>query len=179
MKINKSQLIVRQLRLEELDVYIKYISYVKAHMEHPEWLGDFSKEDLVALLNNNSHIYIWIFKEHNVEVLADIDQIVASGMIIPSRQKDLIKFGQDDLNYIEVVDFGPETVHPSFIGNGLQTDVIKYLEEVAIKLSYKYALGTVDPDNIYSMRNLINNGFKFVNRVELSRGTRDVLKKEL
>lgn len=30
----------------DLDKYIEYREYVKSNMQHPEWLGDFTKEDL-------------------------------------------------------------------------------------------------------------------------------------
>ena len=41
----------------DLDEYIKFKEYVKSYMEHPEWLGDFTKEDLEKLLKNNSKIW--------------------------------------------------------------------------------------------------------------------------
>ena len=81
------------------------------------------------------------------------------------------------VNYEEVIDFGPEAVHPDYIGNGLQSDVIQYLEKAAVKNGYKHGLGTVDPDNIYSIHNLLVNNFEIATRVFLSRGTRDVLRK--
>ena len=31
----------------DLDEYIEFREMVKQNMEHPEWLGDFSKEDLI------------------------------------------------------------------------------------------------------------------------------------
>ena len=179
MLINKSQLIVRELAMEELDTYIEFIKFVKSHMEHPEWLGEFTREDYEWMLNNNSHIYVWTLFENINLVFTDINQFVACGMIIPARQKDLEKFLQTDLSYEEVVDFGPEAVHPDYIGNGLQSDVIKYLEKVSVTKGYKHALGTVDPENVYSIRNLIKNDFEVVTRVELKRGTRDVLRKEI
>lgn len=177
MEINKSQLIVRKLHLEELDAYMDFINYVKAHMEHPEWLGEFSKEEYAKMLNSNSIIYVWTFSENINKPFTDVNQFVACGMIIPARKKDLEKFNQTELKYKEVIDFGPEAVHPDYIGNGLQSDVIQYLEKVAVAQGYKHALGTVAPDNIYSFRNLLKNDFEVVAKVELSRGTRSVLRK--
>ena len=179
MEINKSQLIVRKLHPEELDAYLEFISYVKAHMEHPEWLGDFSKEDYIKMLNNKSIIYVWTFNENINRPFTEVNQFVACGMIIPARRKDLEKFNQTELKYKEVVDFGPEAVHPDYIGNGLQSDVIQYLEKVSAAQGYKHALGTVDPENVYSFRNLLKNNFEVVARVELSRGTRSVVRKRI
>ena len=178
MFINKSQLIVRQLVLSELDAYLDFISYVKAHMEHPEWLGEFTKEEYISMLNNRSCIYVWSLADNVNKNFTDICQFVACGMLIPARQKDLEKFLQTDMSYEEVADFGPEAVHPDYIGNGLQSDVIQYLEKVAKDRGYKHGLGTVDPENVYSINNLLKNNFKIVDRVQLSRGTRDILRKD-
>ncbi len=177
MNIDKSKLMIRGLELSEIDAYLEYIAYVKAHMEHPEWLGDFSKEDLTWMLNNGSYIYVWTQNENMNKPFENTNQFIASGMLIPARQKDLDKFMQTDLDYKKVADFGPEAVHPDYIGNGLQSDVIQYLEKIASQNGYIHGLSTVDPDNIYSIRNLLKNDFKVVSRVHLSRGTRDVLRK--
>ena len=178
MVIDKSQLIVRKLDLAELVPYLDFIKFVKAHMEHPEWLGEFTRAEYEWLLRNKSLIYVWTFSDNINKPFDSIDQFVACGMLIPARQKDLNKFLQTDLDYKEVIDFGPEAVHPNYIGNGLQSDVIQYLEKIAAKNGYKHGLGTVDPENIYSIRNLLKNDFKTVTTVQLTRGTRDVLRKD-
>ena len=177
MKIDKSLLNIRKLTVAELDVYMEFYQFVKDHMEHPEWLGDFTKEAFNELISTNSCIMVWTFLEPT-ESLTKIDDFVAAGMLIPARQKDLEKFLQTDLKAEEVIDFGPEMVHPDYVGNGLQSDVIQHLEGMSKELGYKHALGTVDPDNFYSWRNFLKNGFKEVARVELKRGTRNVYRKK-
>ncbi len=178
MKIDKSDLIIRKLDLSELDTYMKFEQYVKDHMEHPEWLGDIPRDAYEKMLQNNSFIYVWTKAENKEIKLSDISQFVASGVLIPARQKDLDRFLQTDLKFEEVADFGPEMVSPEYIGNGLQCDVIRYIEKEAIDLGYKHGLGTVHPDNIYSLNNLIKCDFRDVAHVDLSRGPRDVLRKE-
>jgi hypothetical protein len=178
MKIDKSLLNIRKLQVSELDVYMEYYQYVKDHMEHPEWLGDFTREAFEKLITTNSVIMVWTFLSPT-QPLTEIDEFIAAGMLIPARQKDLDSFLQTDLNVKDVIDFGPEMVHPDYIGNGLQSDVIQYLEKVSIWMGYKVGLGTVHPDNIYSWRNLLKNGFDEVARVDLKRGLRNVYRKEL
>ena len=60
-----------------IDEYIKYRELVKQNMLHPDWLGDFSKEDLVYMLKNNSVIWIYYLG----------DDFVCSMMLIPSTEK--------------------------------------------------------------------------------------------
>ena len=65
----------------DLDKYIEYREYVKSYMEHPEWLGDFTKEDLEKLLNSGTKIWIY-YLDNN---------FVCSMMTIPSSEKNMIK----------------------------------------------------------------------------------------
>lgn len=169
MKLNSSTLQISKLKLENLDKYLSFELNVKAHMEHPEWLGPFTKEDYENLLSNNSYIFIWTLN----------DEIIASGMLIPTRQEDLGKFFSGELNYQEVLDFGPEMVNPNYVGNGLQQIVINYLSDFSKTLGYKYALATVHPDNVYSINNFIKTNFKELGEVEFKRGKRIIFRKQI
>ena len=81
---------VISLKLEELNCinesidlgkYIEFREYVKANMTHPDWLGDFSKNDLIYMLNNNSKIWIYYLNE----------EPICSMMLIPSDEKSLLR----------------------------------------------------------------------------------------
>ena len=45
-----------------LDKYISFRERVKENMKNPEWLGDFTKEDLENLIKIGSKIFVF-FKE--------------------------------------------------------------------------------------------------------------------
>ena len=169
MKIDIKKLVVEQIKENRLEEYIDLLTKVKKSMEYTEWLGDFSKEDYIFLINNNSQIYAWFYG----------NQMIAAGVIIPSRPKDLDKFFSSDLNYKEVIDFGPEMVHPDYIGNGLQNIILNYLQRKSKEQNYKYAISTIHPDNTYSIRNFVNNNFEILGSIELKRGPRNVYRKKL
>ena len=151
----------------DIDEYIKFREYVKSHMEHPEWLGNFTKEEIEYMLNHNSKI--WIYYDGKVPV--------CSMMEIPSRQKDLDKFGID-LDYDEVVDYGPIFVSPKYVGNSLQYKMLKVEDEYCINLGYKYAATTIHPDNIYCIRNMLKDNFEYKNTREFTRGIRNIYLKK-
>ena len=100
MKLDQLKCINEDINIDE---YIKYINSVKESMKYPEWLGDFSKEDLIFLLNNNSKI--WMYYLNN--------EFVCSMMLIPANKKSLISF-KIDLNPEEVIDYGPIFVNPKY-----------------------------------------------------------------
>lgn len=151
----------------DLDEYVNFRELVKQNMEYPEWLGDFSKKDLVDMLNNGSKI--WIFCKDN--------EPVCSMMLIPSDEDSLRKFGLD-LNYREVVDYGPMFVNPKYVGNKLQYQMLMKLDQYAKSLGYKYAAGTIHPDNKYSINNLVLDGFELKGARTFKRGVRNIYLKE-
>ncbi len=151
-----------------IDEYIAFRELVKKHMEHPDWLGDFSKEDIEMFLNNDSKIWIYYLN----------DEPVCSMMKIPSDTKSIEKFDLD-LDYKEVVDYGPMFVNPKYQGNHLQYQMLKVMDEYVKSLGYKYAAGTVHPDNFYSYNNLLKDDFELKGTKTFSRGPRNIYVKKL
>ncbi len=152
----------------DVDKYIEYRENVKKEMKEPDWLGDFSKDDILYMLDNNSKIWMY-FKD---------EEFICSMMLIPSTKKDLNKFGID-LDFNEVVDYGPMFVNPKYVGNSLQYQMLKELDEYSSNKGYKYAISTVHPNNIYSINNLIKDGFELVGNRIFTRGERNIYYKKL
>lgn len=152
----------------DLDRYIEFREIVKKSMKYPDWLGDFSKDDLIYMLKNNSKI--WIYYDKNTPV--------CSMMLIPSDEKALKKFNVN-LNHKEVADYGPMFVNSKYIGNGLQYQMLLKMDDICIKSNYKYAISTVHPENVYSINNLIKDGFELINQKEFKRGIRNIYLKKL
>ena len=152
----------------DLNKYIEFREIVKDNMKHPEWLGDFTKEDLSTLLDNGTKI--WMYYMGN--------EPVCSMMAIPSTKKDLDKFGID-LDCQEVMDYGPLMVGPTFWGNGLQYQMMEVLDKYSINNGYRYAVATIHPDNILCLNNVKKENFEFVKDKEFSRGMRKIYLKKL
>ena len=101
-----------------IDTYLDFINYVKSTMENPEWLGDFTHDDLEELLKCGTKIWMYYLD----------DEVVCSMMLIPSRQKSLDKYGiAKDCKL--VVDYGQMAVDIKFVGNKLQYQMLKELEK--------------------------------------------------
>ena len=150
----------------DLEEYISFRSYVKEYMVHPEWLGDFTKEDLQIMLKNNSKLWIYYLNSGPV----------CSMMFIPADKKSLDQF-ELALDVNEVADYGPMMVHPEYVGNGLQYQMLKAIDDYSIVNGYKYAVGTIHPDNVYSINNLLKD--KLIGQKEFKRGVRNIYIKTL
>ena len=152
----------------DLDEYIKFRDEVKSHMEHPEWLGNFTKEELIELLNRDSKL--WVYYYNNIPI--------CSMMIIPAREKDINKFGLN-IDYKVTCDYGPMFVNFDYLGNNLQLQMLKKEDKYSMEKGYNYCVSTIHPDNTFSIVNFIKDGFKFVDTKEFSRGIRNIYYKEL
>ena len=152
----------------DLDKYIDFREEVKSHMEQPEWLGNFTKEELEELLNRGSKI--WVYYLNN--------EPICSMMVIPAREKDIKKF-ELDIDYSKTMDYGPMFVNFNYLGNNLQLQMLKYEDNYIKENNYLYAVSTIHPDNIYSIVNFLKDDFKLMSTKEFSRGIRNIYFKEL
>lgn len=132
--------------ITEIDIrdYIDFRENVKSNMEHPEWLGDFTIAEIKEGLESES-MKIWVYKSNN--------ENVCSMMLLKSSEKSLQKL-ELNLEAAEVVDYGPMFVNPKFVGNGLQYQMLKRLDQFCQSKDYKYAVSTVHPDNVFSIKNI-------------------------
>ena len=61
MKLSDLKLITENI---DIDAYLNFYTVVRKNMEHPEWLGTFTKEEIIDILNDNGKIFIY-YKEIN------------------------------------------------------------------------------------------------------------------
>ena len=151
-----------------LKEYIKFRELVKENMPTPEWLGDFTKEELIEMLNNNTKIWIYYLNK----------EPVCSMMIIPSTEKDISKF-EINISHTLAVDYGPIFVNPKYQGNGLQYQMLQILDKYVKEHNYKYIITTIHTDNIYCIRNFLKDDFKLINQKVFKRGLRNIYLKEI
>ena len=148
-----------------LDEYLVFYKLVKDSMEHPEWLGDFTKEELEFLLCK-----IWVYKDNS--------HIVCSMMFIPASEKAISKM-ELDYSFEETAELGPIMVHPNNLGNGLSYQMLQVFDKYLLDNNYKYSATTVHPDNIFCIRNVEKDNFEYYITKEFKRGIRNIYKKEL
>lgn len=152
----------------DLDEYLKYREICKEKMEHPDWLGDFSKTDLENIIKEGSVLYM--FYDHGT--------FVSSCMLMPASKKSIEKF---ELPFLETdtCDYGPMFVSEDYIGNGLQKGMFDYLDKEAKRCGYAHAAVTIHPDNLYSINNALKANFKYHLTKDFTRGTRNIYYKDI
>ncbi len=163
---------IRKLKMKvivndrDIDEYIVFRELVTNKMKRPEWLGDFSRDDLEFMLNHGS--VIWVYYG-NLEP-------VCSMMYIPCDKRTIEELGWK-MDYLEMVDYGPMFVNPKYVGHGLQKRMLEEMERFAIRKGMRFAIAMVHPDNGYSINNLVGGGFVFKEKREYARGMRNIYMK--
>lgn len=160
MLLNELKLINENI---DIDKYIECRELVKKQMEHPNWLGDFSKEKLIKMLDNGAKIWNYYYN----------DDFVCSMMLILSDEKSCRDFGLK-IDYKKVVDYGPMFVNPKYRGNSLRYQMLQELDKYCKENGYFYAASTIHPDNIYSIRNLEKDNFIKIGIKAFKRGIRNL-----
>ncbi len=142
-----------------LDDYLYLYNYVRDNMEHPEWLGTFSKEEINDILNIGGKIWLYY----------DKDIPVCSVFYIPTTNKSLRKH---NVEYDESItgSLGPIMVRKEYVGNGLQTSMMKMLNNYVKSIGITHMFTKAHSDNIYSIRNILKDGYKVVHIYTNERG---------
>ena len=151
-----------------VDEYCNYYFNVKNNMEHPEWLGDLTKEDFIYLMNNEAKSWTYF----------DGDKFVCSVMYIPATQKAIEHLG---LKYDkkECAECGSMFVAKEYRGNSLQFQMFEILKKYCKERKFKYILTTAEPNNIYSSNNMEKAGYEKIGFKILERGPRNIYVQKL
>ena len=142
-----------------LDEYLYLYNYVRDNMDHPEWLGTFAKDEIKEILNNGGKI--WMYYDNDIPV--------CSVFYIPTSNKSLKKH---NINYDEKItgSLGPIMVRKEYIGNGLQTAMHQVINKYVKSIGKTHMFTKAHSDNIYSIRNILKDGYKVIDKYENERG---------
>ena len=144
---------------DQVDQLIDLYNVVRDNIEHPEWLGTFTKKEILDILKSGGKI--WMYYDKNIPV--------CSVFYIPTTNKSLRKH---NVNFDESItgSLGPIMVRSEYVGNGLQSDMLKVLDDYVKSIGKTHIFTKAHSDNIYSIRNILKNGYKVVDEYENERG---------
>ena len=156
MKLNDLKEISDNVNLDE---YLSLYNYVRDNMEHPEWLGTFTLDEIKKILSIGRKIWMYY----------DKDIPVCSVFYIPTSNKSLKKH---NVEYDESItgSLGPIMVRKEYVGNGLQSAMQKVLNEYVKSIGKIHFFTKAHSDNIYSIRNILKDGYKVIDEYENERG---------
>lgn len=156
MKLNEFKEVSDNVNLDD---YLYLYNYVRDNMEYPEWLGTFTLDEINEILNIGGKIWMYYDKKTPV----------CSIFYIPSSNKSLRKH---NIEYDESVtgSLGPIMVRKEYVGNGLQTAMMDVMNNYVKSIGKTHMFTKAHSDNIYSIRNILKDGYKIIDEYENERG---------
>ena len=88
---------------------------------------------------------------------------------IPTTNKSLKKH-KVQYNENETGSLGPIMVSKKYVGNGLQLQMQNILNEYAKSIGKTHMFTKAHKENIYSIRNILKDGYKIIDEYENERG---------
>lgn len=158
---------------QDVSGIMEIMNEAAADREHEEWFVS-SDEEYV-----NRHL-----QEKGFVIVAEEEHGKMAGFFLvmyPNEKENLgnyLNFTPENLKKVVLMDTA--VVASDFRGFGLQGRMLQEAEKYIDTQKYKFALCTVHPDNIYSLRNMQNHGYQVQKTVQCYGGyTRYVLMKKL
>lgn len=169
-KRGERMLTVRKLRPGEAELAVQLQDLVHQRMPDPSLLALTDRWEIEESVDLD--VCLGVF---------DGENLAAFGLMVVNRNSPQRNTGQKNAYpWQECVSVDTIFVHPDYRGLGLQSYLLSAQDAIARQLGAKYALVTVAPNNEYSLRNVLNQGFEIIARKQLYGGLdRYVLKKNL
>lgn len=150
-----------------LDDYYDLYDAVRSNMPNPKLLALLTMEETI---NNLKEGKLWLYY-HNEKPVCSFFYFVVT--------KKRLTEHNIQLNEKDVCMLGPIMVRKEYVGYGLMNQMLFILEEYAKNKNKKYIYVSAAKENIYSVRNLLRNGYTVVDEYESDRGMNLAFIKEI
>ncbi len=167
------ELTIRKGGRGDLPAYLSLLQDVRASMDHPEWFYLDPPEEVRAMLEAGA-MELWVALDG--ERLAAGFDLIRPGLESYNYGYDL-DFTEEEL--LRVVNMDTAAVHPDYRGHGLQSALIRQAEAKLRQEGNWILLCTVHPDNQFSLRNVLGQGYTIEKKLEKYGSVRYILRKDL
>lgn len=164
---------IRKGNMEDIERFIRLIYDVRDSMPQKEWFYVDPADEIREMMANGT-MKLW--------VAMDGDRLAgAFDIVIPGRNE--INYGYDlgfsDEELLCVINMDTAAVHPDYRGLGLQKKLMQEAEKEIRGEGKRILLCTVHPENQFSLRNVLNQGYIIQLKKEKYGSVRYVLRKDI
>ena len=164
---------IRKGTMEDTEQFIELLSHVKQNMEHKEWLYLDSPDEVREMMKDGT-MSLWVAVDGK-RIVGAFDAL--NPKLAPFNYGYII--GLDEIDLLRVVNMDTAVVHPDYRGHGLQKRMMQQAEMELAESGKHILLCTVHPDNIYSLNNLLSQGYSICTTVKMYGSKRHLMRKNL
>lgn len=166
-------IVIRKGTAKDLDAFADLLLEVRQGMANPEWFCVDPREVLRAQMESGM-MELW---------LAMDGQRIAGALDILIPGLDPVNYGYElqlsPEELLRVVNMDSVAVHPDYRGRGLQRVLLAEAERWLGQDRDRILLCTIHPDNRYSLRNALLQGYTVQQKIEIYGSVRYLLQKNL
>ena len=149
---------IRKGNCEDTEQFLRLLQEVRENMEHREWFYLDPPEEVRERMAKGI-LELWVAMDGD-KMAAALD-ILRPGLEEYNYGYDL-DFSKEDL--LRVINMDSAAVHPDYRGRGLQRRLIQQAEKQLQEEGDHILLCTVHPDNHFSLRNVLSQGYEIRKR---------------
>ena len=163
----------RKGTIEDAGTFVRFLDAVKADMEQGDWLY-LDPPELVSAMMENGIMDLWLAMDK--DRVAAVFSVLHPGLESYNYGYDL-QLPESDL--LRVVHMDTSAVHKDYRGMGLQRKMVQTAELELAQQGSKILLCTVHPDNLFSLNNMIQQGYEIQKRINKYGSVRYILRKNI
>lgn len=167
------EIVIRKGSRKDTEQFIRLLQETKAAMTNQDWFFLDPAEEIREMMEKGS-MELWVAMDG--DRVAGAFDLIRPGLESYNYGYDL-DFTESDL--LRVVQMDTAAVHPDYRGMGLQKRLMETAEREIRKESGRILLCTIHPDNIYSLNNVLKQGYSIEKKLPKYGSVRLFLRKDL
>lgn len=164
---------IRKGNMADIENFIRLIYDVRDSMSNKEWFY-VDPADKIREWMANGTMRLWVAMDGNR--LAGAFDILIPGLGEDNYGHDL-GFSEEEL--MRVINMDTAAVHPDYRGQGLQKKMMQEAEKEIRGAGKRILLCTVHPENRFSLKNVLDQGYIIQKKLEKYGSVRYILRKDI
>ena len=164
---------IRKGTQQDTESFIELMALVRQNMDHKEWLFLDSPDEVRDMMKDGT-MSLWL--------AVDGEKIAGAFDVLYPRLEAYnygYTIGLKTEELLQVVNMDTAVVHPDYRGLGLQTRLMRSAEEELAGMGKHILMCSVHPENLYSLHNVLSQGYTICKTVPMYGSVRHILRKNI
>lgn len=160
---------IKQATINDIRDIELFQSMIINNMDNKEFFTPLTTNEFVYPITNNGRVYLLYYQEELIGLC-----VLTINVSLDVISKYCLNNNNNNIGILDSV-----MIKDGYRGSGLQVQVMKILYEEAKRLGIMQIVATVHPNNIYSLNNLIKEGYEIINKINIHGGYRYIVVKDV
>ena len=164
---------IRKGSLADTEDFLELLHLAQDTMPHPEWFFLDPDDDVREMMACGS-MQLWLAMDG--DRVAGVFDYITPGLAPFNYGYDL---GLAEEELLRVINMDSAAVHPEYRGQRLQQRLMEAVQREIAAMGSRILLCTIHPDNVYSLNNALQQGYRIMDKREKYNSVRYFLRKDV